>query len=136
MIRPKSEIEDLLLCITKNCEKLVDQTHRKPEETLELKMLKPRETFHFNPPFQVKEDWMLGLVDLEVYNSLFNINKTNNKFEFYVDTFDELSFTELKDEVGETLSIPNITDDHLEDETIAPRIIYTYQQLRSDKLSR
>ena len=42
MIRPKSEIEDILLSLTKNCEKLVDQTHRKPEETLEFKMLKPR----------------------------------------------------------------------------------------------
>ena len=49
MIQPKNETEDLLLSITKNCEKLVEQTHRKPEETLEFKMLKPRESFHFNP---------------------------------------------------------------------------------------
>ena len=55
MIRPKNETEDLLLSITKNCEKLVEQTHRKPEETLEFKMLKPRETFHFNPPMTPKE---------------------------------------------------------------------------------
>ena len=81
MIHPKSEIEDLLLSITKNCQKLVDQTHRKPEETLEFKMLQPRETFHFNPPIHTKGDWMLGLIDLEVYNSIFNITKENNKFE-------------------------------------------------------
>ena len=75
MIRPKNETEDLLLSITKNCETLIEQTHRKPEETLEFKMVKPRETFHINPPIHTKGDWMLGLIDLEVYNSIFNITK-------------------------------------------------------------
>ena len=32
MIRPKNETEDLLLSITKNCEKLVEQTHRKQKK--------------------------------------------------------------------------------------------------------
>ena len=68
MIRPKNETEDLLLSITKNCEMLIEQTHRKPEETLEFKKTKPTETFHFKPSIQVKENWMLGLVNLEVYN--------------------------------------------------------------------
>ena len=48
MIGPKSETEDLLLSITKNCEKLIKQTHRKAEDTLKFKMTKSRETFHFN----------------------------------------------------------------------------------------
>ena len=135
MIQPKNETEDLLLSITKNCEKLVEQTHRKPEETLEFKMLKSKEVFHFNPPIQTKGDWMLGLIDLEVYNSIFNITKENNKFELYTDIFDEFSFEELKDEVEEILDIPNITDDHLEDDTLAPRIIETYRKLRLDKSS-
>ena len=42
MIRPKNETEDLLLLITKNCETLIDQTYRKPEETLEFKIFKPK----------------------------------------------------------------------------------------------
>ena len=54
---------------------------------------------------------MLGLIDLEVKNFIFDITKENNKFEIYVDTSDEFSFTELKDEVGEILNIPNITDE-------------------------
>ena len=135
MIQPKNETQNLLLSITKNCETLIEQTHRKPEETLEFKMLKPRETFHFNPPIQTKGDWMIGLIDLEVYNSIFNITKENNKFELYTDTFDEFSFAELKDEVGEILNISNITDDHLEDETLTLRIAETYWKLRSDKTS-
>ena len=114
---------------------MVEQTHRKPEETLEFKMLKSRETFHFNPPIQTKGDWMLGLIDLEVYNSIFNITKENNKFEIYTDTFDEHSFEELKDEVEEVLNIPEITDAHLEDDILAPRIAETYWKLRSDKSS-
>ena len=60
-------------------------------------------------------------------------SRDNNKFELYTDTFDEFSFEELKDEVEEILNIPNIRDDHLEDETLAPRIAETYQKLRSDK---
>ena len=114
---------------------MVEQTHRKPEETLEFKMLKPRETFLFNPPIQTEGDWMLGLIDLEVYNSIFNITKENNKFELYTDAFDEFSFEELKDELEEILNIPEITDDHLEDDTLAPRIAETYWKLRSDKTS-
>ena len=38
MIRPKTQTEDFLLSITKNCERLIEQTHRKAEETLEFKM--------------------------------------------------------------------------------------------------
>ena len=136
MIQPKNETESLLLSITKNCETLVEQTHRKPEETLEFIMLKSKETFHFNPPIQTKGDWMLGLIDLEVYNSIFNITKENNKFELYTDTFDEFSFEELKDEVEEILNIPEITDDHLEDDTLAPRIAETYWKLRQYKSNR
>ena len=127
MIQPKNETENLLPSITKNCEKLVEQTHRKPEETLEFKLLKSRETFHFSPLIQTKGDWMLGLLDLEVYNSIFNITKEKNKFELYTDTFDE-----IKDEVGEILNIPEITDDHLEDDILAPGIaelIGNYDQI-------
>ena len=60
MIRPKNETEDLLLPITKNCETLIEQTHKKAEETLDFKMSKPRETFPFNPSIQIKGDWMIG----------------------------------------------------------------------------
>ena len=123
MIRAKNETEGLLISITKNCETLIEQTHRKPEETLEFKMIKPREIFLFTPPVHFKGDWMLGLTELEVYNSIFNITKENNKFELYTDTFDEFSFTELKDELKEILNISDITPYHLQHETVGPRII-------------
>ena len=55
MIRPKNETEDLLLSITKHFETLIEQTHKKAEETLDYKFIKSRETFLFNPPIQKKK---------------------------------------------------------------------------------
>ena len=78
---------------------------------------------------------MLGLIDLEVYNSIFDITKENNKFDLYTDNFDEYSFAELKDEVEEILKIPNITNDHLEDDILGPQIAKTYWELGSDETS-
>ena len=83
MIRPKNQREDLLLSITENCQTLIEQTHRKPEETLKFSMIKPRETFDFNPPISIEGSWMIGLTDLELYNSIFNITEESNKIEFY-----------------------------------------------------
>ena len=133
MIQPKNKTEDLLLSITENCRTLIEQTHGKPEETLEFKMIRPRASFQFKPPIQNKEDWMLALTDLEVYNSIFNITKENNKFQLYTDTFDEFPFEELKDELEEILKIPNITDDQLEDRSKASCIIKNPWDLRSEK---
>ena len=65
MITPKKETEVLLLSFTKKCQTLIEQTHRKAEETLEFKMIEPRETYHFEPPIQFKGGWMIGLTDLE-----------------------------------------------------------------------
>ena len=82
MVRPKNETEDLCFLTTKNCETLIKQTHRKPEEALEFKLTKPRETFQFIPPISIKGTWMLGLTSLEVYKSIFEKQKkiTNSNF--------------------------------------------------------
>ena len=66
MVQPKNKTKDLLPSITKNYKTLIEQIHRKAEETLEFKMIRPRETFHLNSPVGIKEDWMIGLVGLEV----------------------------------------------------------------------
>ena len=88
MIQPKNRIEDLLLSNTKNCEALVEQTHKKAEETLEFKLTKPKKSFLLKPPIQIEGDWLIGLTDLEVYNSIFNITDGNNKFQLYTDPVD------------------------------------------------
>ena len=83
MIQPKIETEDLILSITKGCQTLIEQTHTRPEETLEFISIKPREKFHFNPTIQFFGDGMIGLTDLEVYNSIFNKTMAITKFEIH-----------------------------------------------------
>ena len=131
MIRRKNETEDLLLSITKNCETLIDQTHRKAEEALEFRMIKPRETFHFNPPVEVKEDCMIGLTDLDLYNSIFNITEKNTQFQFYKFPDEKaggISYTKVRDEIQRDLDISDITDEDLQDDIIAPIIIEEYKK--------
>ena len=70
------------MSITKNCETLIKTTHTKPQETLEIKLTEPRETFHFNSPISIEGSWMIGLTSLEVYNSIVNTTK-EKKFELY-----------------------------------------------------
>ena len=135
MITPENETEDLLLSITKNCETIIKQTHRKAEETLEFKMIKPKQTFHFKPPISIEGSWMIGLTDLEVYNSIFNITETNNKFELYRDTSAKFGFLELKDELEEILNISHITDKHLDDEVLGRRIIDEYIKLSRERMN-
>ena len=135
MIQPKNETEDLLLSITRNCEMLIEQTHRKAEETLEFKMNKSRETFQFRPSIQIQGSWMLGLKDLEVYNSIFNITERNNKFEIYRDSCNKFGFLDLKDELEEILNIPHISQKHLQDDEIGPRIIDEFYKLSHEKIN-
>ena len=136
MIRPKNKT-DLLLSITKNCETLIEQTHRKAEETLEFKMIKSRETFHFKPPIQVKGDWMIGLTDLEVYNSIFNITEENNKFDLYKFPDEKaggISYIKVRDEIEKDLGVEDITTADLQDDIIAPIIIEEYKEHVSKRM--
>ena len=131
MIRPKTQTEDLLLSITKNCETLIEQTHTKPQETLEFKMIKPRETFQFKPPIQIQGDWMIGLTDLEVYNSVFNITEENNKFELYKFPDEKaggVTYEKVRDEIEKDLDIEDITAEDLQDDIIGPIINEEYRE--------
>ena len=51
---------------------------------LEFKKIKPSETLHFNPPIQIQDHWMIGLLSLDVYNTFFNTKEKNEKFELYI----------------------------------------------------
>ena len=132
MIRLKNETEKLLLSITKNCESLIKQTHRKAGKTLEFRLTKPRENISFKTPISIDKYWMIGLTTLEVYKSIFNISEENNKFDLYKNTFIEFSFGDLKDEIREILKISDITPSHLQHEIIGPRFIETYNKFRLD----
>ena len=131
MIRPINETENFLLSITKKCETLVQQTHTNSQETLEFKMIKSRKTFHFNPPIKIEGDWTIGLTDLKVYNSIFNITEENYKFELYKFSHGKsggVSYTKVRDEIDRDLVISDITAANLQDEIIGPIIIEEYRE--------
>ena len=101
---------------------LVKQTHRKPQDTLDSKLTKPRETFSLKAPMSIEGSWMIGLTSSEVNISFLKTGK-NNKFELYTDLFDKFSSTELKDELGEIFDISKTSSEHLQDKIMGPRII-------------
>ena len=74
---------------------------------------------------------MIGLTDLEVHNSIFDINTTNNKFKLYKFPDEKaggFSYTKVRDEIENDLDISDITATDLHDETIAPIIIKEYRE--------
>ena len=58
----------------------IELTKTKEEHTLNFRMIKPNERFHFNN--HIFNTMKIVLIRLSVYNSLFNITETNNQFMF------------------------------------------------------
>ena len=70
---------------------------------------------------------MIGLTDLEVYNSIFFITEENIKFELYKFPDEKaggVSFEIVRDEIKRDLGISDITATDLQDEIIAPILIW------------
>ena len=68
--------EPLLLNIAKSNQEIVENSHSKPLETLEFKMTKQKESFSFDVPLELKEQWMMGVTNLEVYNTVYSITNS------------------------------------------------------------
>ena len=101
-------------------------------------MTKPRETFHFKPPIQVRDDWMIGLTDLEVYNSILNITEENNKFELHKfpdDKIGGVTYEKVRDEIEKDLDIEDITAEDLQDDIIGPIIIEEYKKQVTERMN-
>ena len=77
---------ELLLLIKKHTDTLIEQTKTKPQETLEFKMNKQMQTFSFNPPINLLEEykWLLAVSSFECTNSIFNISNENNSFTIII----------------------------------------------------
>ena len=86
--------EPLLLNIAKSNFDIVENTLSKPQETLEFKMNKQKESFSFDIPLELPEKWMMGVTSLEVYNTVYNITEKNNKLKILLrkDQLDPLGF--------------------------------------------
>ena len=77
---------ELLLLIKKHTDTLIEQTKTKPQETLEFKMNKQKQTFSFNIPLILLEEdkWLLGVSLFDCTNSVFNITNENNSFSIII----------------------------------------------------
>ena len=138
MIKPKIETKHVLLSITESCETLIKQTHRKAEETLKFEMIKPRESFHFNPTISIEGSWMLRLTSLEVYNSTYNITK-NKKLELYkfIDSkIGGISYENVKNEIEKESENTDNTAADLQDDIIGLNIIEQYRENREKVTER
>ena len=87
---------ELLLLIKKHTDTLIQQTRTKPQETLEFKMNKQRQTFSFNPPIDLIEEdkRLLAVSSFECTNSVFNITDDNNSFSIIISAHWETGFAE------------------------------------------
>ena len=93
--------ESLLLSLAKSSQEIVKNTHSKPQETLEFKMTKQKESFSFDVPLLLNETWMMGVTSLEVYNTVYNITNSN-KLEIL------LTKQQLEEHRIDTGLVPNI----------------------------
>ena len=75
--------ESLLLSIAKSNQEIVENTHSKPQEILEFKMNKQKESFSFDIPLELPEQWMMGVTSLEVNNTVYNITEKNNEIKLF-----------------------------------------------------
>ena len=82
MFRPRNETEISLLSISENCEKLLKQIHRKPQETLNFRLTKPKETFSYKKSniFGPNSKWIYALTNLEAHTSVFNVTEEKTVF--------------------------------------------------------
>ena len=77
---------ELLLLIKKHTDTLIEQTKTKPQETLEFKMIRSKQTFSFNPPLNLVEErkWLIAVSLFDCLNSIFNITSNNNSFSIII----------------------------------------------------
>ena len=61
----------LHLSIDNSKKENVENTHCKPQETLEFKMDDQTELFALDEPLALREKWMMGLTSLEIYNTVY-----------------------------------------------------------------
>ena len=119
--------ESLLLSIAKSNQEIVENKHSKPQETLEFKMTKQKESFSFDVPLLLPEKWMMGVTSLEVYTTVYNITEKKNKLEIL------LTKQQLEEHRIDTELVPNI---HLLYETSDDKFIEKTNTLITNSYSK
>ena len=75
--------EILLLEMAKSNREIAQNTKIKQQETLEFKMNTNSKYFKFDESLILERgEWQMGVISLEVYNSVYNITSKNNTLTF------------------------------------------------------
>ena len=80
---------------------------------------------------------MIGLIELEAYNSIFNITEQNNKLQLYKFPDEKdggVSNEKVRDEIEKDLDISDITAADIQDDIIAPIIIEEYREKETKRM--
>ena len=114
---------ELLILNKKHTDTLIEQTKTKPQETLDFKMIRSKQTFSFNPPINLVDEgkWLLGVRSLECTTSVFTITNENESFSITIPghsrtksaqkTIDELKkFLELRSQNGIDLHVEQVRE--------------------------
>ena len=101
---------ELLLLIKKHTDTLIEQTKTKPQEALEFKMNKQKQTFSFNPSINLLEEgeWLLGVSSFECTYSVFNITNVNNSFSIIIPGHYETEFDEINDNLNKLIELASL----------------------------
>ena len=83
---------------------IVENTLSKPQETLEYKMNKQKESFSFDISLELPEQRIMGVTSLKVYKTVYNITEKNNIFEI------RLTLQDVKPLKVDTRLLPNVYD--------------------------
>ena len=94
--------ESLLLSIAKFDQEIAENIHSKPQETLEFKMTKQKESFPIDVPLILNEKWMMAATSLEVYNTVYPNTEKNNKLQILL-RYEQLDALEF-----DTGVVPNV----------------------------
>ena len=106
------------MSIAKSNQDIVENTHSKPQETLEFKMTKQKESFSFDVPLELPEQWMTGVTSLEVYNSVCIITSKNDSFEI------RLTEEQIEKNGIDTKLVFHVEVYHINKEPIFFKIVY------------
>ena len=87
---------------------------------------------------------MLGLVDLDVYNSVFNITEESNKVKLYQNPDGKnvsVSYEKVRDDIERDLDISDFRATDLQDDKIGPVVFKEYREqvtkrMKDDKYMR
>ena len=66
---PTNKRETLLPETMKLLHKIEENTHTKPQQSLEFKLIKPKQSYNFDKPLIIPEKWVMGVSNLQVYNT-------------------------------------------------------------------